>query len=128
MCLQLFLRSGQPKLKALGDVLCPCSMMRKEGDVSFNGAPPNKNMKRSMGFVMQVPPVPPAMPAVTVLCIAHMFLTARTVLVDVPGQLSVEVLFTLSPQGSNSSIYPDIEIEVLVFHSSCQPHKQYGDL
>ncbi len=29
-------------------------MMRKEGDISFNGAPPNKNMKRSMGFVMQV--------------------------------------------------------------------------
>lgn len=29
------------------------SMMRKEGDVTFNGAPPNKNMKRSMGFVMQ---------------------------------------------------------------------------
>jgi len=29
------------------------SMMRKDGDISFNGAPPNKNMKRSMGFVMQ---------------------------------------------------------------------------
>ena len=31
-------------------------MMRKEGGVSFNGAPPSKNMKRSMGFVMQVRP------------------------------------------------------------------------
>lgn len=31
-----------------------CSMMRKEGDITFNGAPPNKNMKRNMGFVMQV--------------------------------------------------------------------------
>ncbi len=29
-------------------------MMRKEGDISFNGAPPNKNMKRNMGFVLQV--------------------------------------------------------------------------
>lgn len=36
------------------EVSC-CSMMRKDGSVSFNGAPPNKNMKRSMGFVMQVP-------------------------------------------------------------------------
>lgn len=29
-------------------------MMRKEGDITFNGAPPNKNMKRNMGFVLQV--------------------------------------------------------------------------
>ncbi len=36
------------------DFIQSCSMMRKEGDISFNGAPPNKNMKRSMGFVMQV--------------------------------------------------------------------------
>jgi hypothetical protein len=33
---------------------CICSMMRKEGDITFNGAPPNKNMKRNMGFVLQV--------------------------------------------------------------------------
>jgi energy-coupling factor transporter ATP-binding protein EcfA2 len=35
-------------------VACCCSMMRKEGDITFNGAPPNKNMKRNMGFVLQV--------------------------------------------------------------------------
>ena len=35
-------------------VACVCSMMRKEGDITFNGAPPNKNMKRNMGFVLQV--------------------------------------------------------------------------
>lgn len=29
------------------------SMMQKEGAINFNGSPPNKNMKRSMGFVMQ---------------------------------------------------------------------------
>eukprot|EP00208_Stichococcus_sp_RCC1054_P005101 CAMPEP_0206134880 /NCGR_PEP_ID=MMETSP1473-20131121/285_1 /ASSEMBLY_ACC=CAM_ASM_001109 /TAXON_ID=1461547 /ORGANISM="Stichococcus sp, Strain RCC1054" /LENGTH=319 /DNA_ID=CAMNT_0053526513 /DNA_START=225 /DNA_END=1181 /DNA_ORIENTATION=+ len=29
------------------------SMMRKEGEVRFNGAPPNKSMKRSLGYVMQ---------------------------------------------------------------------------
>ena len=39
----------------LGSTFAGRSMMRKEGNVAFNGAPPNKNMKRSMGFVMQVP-------------------------------------------------------------------------
>ena len=59
MCCTLPPVSGMVCTKLCGAMVemhrtCVCSMMRKEGDITFNGAPPNKNMKRNMGFVLQV--------------------------------------------------------------------------